>query len=122
MKHFLIILLLLLCAAPVMAIEYSQEYNTLQTQSVSYEHFIIDLINKMAPANYMWDGKAALMLHYDIERNNILLEKQNELQAELLKAQWVETCYAPRYTTGYLGVGNLSAWKSECANAGYTVG
>jgi sugar diacid utilization regulator len=117
MKYIFIILIIMLCAAPVLAITYPQEYYTLQTQSDSYEHYISDLIDNMSNLNNMWDAKTYLMLHYDLKRQNILLEKQNELQAELIKAQWVETCYSD-----YSGYGNVSAWKSECANAGYPVG
>jgi hypothetical protein len=47
------------------------------------------------------------------------MEKQNEILSEGAKAQWVETCYTP---FDYNNIGNRSAWKSECANAGYPVG
>jgi len=60
-----------------------------------------------------------LISAYELRRQTILLEKQNELQAELVKAQWVNTCYASENT---VIMGNRSAWKSECANAGYPVG
>ena len=120
MKHKLIVVLMLfLCASPVAAITYSEEYYALGNQSNTYEQFVLDLIDSMKPRNNMWDGKSHLMLHYDIERQNILLKKQNELQAELVKAQWVETCYAPFDNNA---IGNRSAWSLECANAGYPVG
>lgn len=118
------IVAILICAVPVSAanITYPQEYYTLKDKSDLYEHFVSDLIYKMAGANNMWDAKSYLMLHYDIERQNTLMEKQNELQAELVKAQWVETCYAPHTSYGVGGRSNETAWKSECANAGYPVG
>jgi hypothetical protein len=121
MKLILLIflLLILLCVTPVMAVTYPEEYYTLQSQSDSYEQFILNLMDQMKITNNMWDAKAQLILHYDLERQNILTEKQNELQEELVKAQWVETCYKPSYSGT---AGNYSAWRSECAKAGYSVG
>ncbi len=46
------------------------------------------------------------------------LNEQNTLLKELVKAQWVETCYAPKPNDYY---GNHTAWVSECTKAGYPV-
>jgi hypothetical protein len=114
MKHLIVILMILLCAAPVSAIEYPQEYYTLGI--ITNTDW-----NKISDA-YYGGGKdyptATYLAFLELRRQTILMEKQNELQAELVKAQWVETCYRPMDS----GWGNLSAWKSECANAGYPVG
>ena len=119
-KYIFIILVIFLLSSPVSAnVTYPEEYYTLQNKSSVYELFILDLIDDMKITNNMWDAKSYLILHYDIERQNILLEKQNELQADLVKAQWVETCYA---LDKNVNMGNRSAWKSECANVGYPVG
>jgi hypothetical protein len=113
------IVAILICAVSVSAenVTYPQEYYTLKDKSNSYEQYVLDLIGAV---NNTWDAKSYLMLHYDIERQNTLMEKQNDLQAELVKAQWVETCYRPLYAG--TGSGNSTVWKSECANAGYPVG
>ena len=58
--------------------------------------------------------------YYVTEQDQIVsnaLDKQNKLLEELVKVQWVETCYS-----NYSGYGNVTALKSECANAGYPLG
>lgn len=112
-KEIIIIMLLLLCTPPVAAVMYSEEYYMLQDRSNDIMKDILKT-GTVGIANY----EAQVIQIYELRRQTILLEKQNELQAELVKAQWVETCYRPLYT----GMGNYSAWKSECANAGYPVG
>jgi hypothetical protein len=108
---FLTILLVLLCAIPVMVVNASPwiyETNTsLENQT------LID--QPLTLSDYP-------MYYYTIQDQIVMntLNKQNELLEELVRAQWVETCYAPHtaYTGNFI---NLSAWKSECANAGYPV-
>jgi hypothetical protein len=123
-QKIFIILLLLLCVTPVAAVNmtYTQDYYTLGI--VTNTEW-----NKIYGA-YYGGGQdyptSPYLAFLELRRQTILMEKQNELQAEFVKAQWVETCYAPKYTSGYNSeyhyAGNLSAWKSECVNAGYTVG
>ena len=114
MKCILIILLILLCAAPVAAVTYSPEYYTLSYNSDAWYNSIIS--SSLFPDRY---DKTSAGTFIELRRQTILMEKQNDLQAEFVKLQWVETCYAPKY--GVKTVGNYSAWKLECANAGYPV-
>lgn len=110
-KIFTIIFLALLCASPVAAnVTYSEEYY----KDADRANSLIELVND----RYSYDTPILKSIFYELLRQTILMEKQNELQAELVKAQWVETCYAPSYKVS----GNYSAWESECANAGYPVG
>ena len=109
------IVAILICAVSVSAenVTYPQEYYTLgQQTNISWE--------RISEA-YYGIGQSYPTSQYlaflELRRQTILLEKQNELQAELIKAQWVETCYS-----NFSGYGNVTAWKSECANAGYPVG
>lgn len=117
MKHLISILfLLLLCVAPVAAVTYSEEYYKLgDITNISW--------SKISGA-YLGIGQDYPTVEYltfiELRRQSILMEKQNDLQAELVKAQWVETCYRPLYAG--TGSGNSTVWKSECANAGYPVG
>ena len=116
MKNYIFILfIILIYVTPVSAVTYSEEYYTFGAiTNVSW--------NKISGAYYGigQDNPTAQYLTFlELRRQTILLEKQNELQAELVKAQWVNTCYASENT---VIMGNLSAWKSECANAGYPVG
>lgn len=107
-----IFILLFLCITPVAAnVTYPQEYYKLTERS---DNILTDILKSgtVGLANY----GTQVFQSYELRRQNILLEKQNELQAELVKAQWVETCYTAAK------VQNISAWKSECANAGYPVG
>jgi len=112
----IIVLLMLLCVTPVCAaVEYPQGYYMLGDQTnISWQ--------KISGA-YYGDGREYPTVGYltfiELRRQNILLEKQNELQSELVKAQWVETCYTPQKN---MNMGNYTAWKFECANAGYPVG
>lgn len=119
-KIFTILVLLLLCTSPVAAsVTYSEEYYQINEQLNKIPDYnrVATIINGFNMNVTFWDG----VYYLQMEKQNILLEKQNELQAELIKAQWVETCYAPHtvYTVSFI---NHSAWKSECANAGYPVG
>lgn len=115
-QYIFIILVIFLLVIPVSAnITYPHEYYTLGEQTNISWH-------KISGA-YFGSGQeyptAEYLTFLELRRQTILLEKQNELQAELVKAQWVETCYAPKYATFEI---NRSAWKSECAGAGYPVG
>ena len=115
-KVLIILFLLLLCAAPASAVTYSEEYYKLgDITNTSW--------NKISGV-YFGSGQdyptAEHLTFLELRRQTILLEKQNDLQAELVKAKWVETCYRPIYAGN--GSGNNTAWKSECANAGYPVG
>lgn len=115
-KYIFIILVIFLLAAPVSAnITYPHEYYTLGEQTNISWH-------KISRA-YFGSGQeyptAEYLTFLELRRQTILMEKQNELQAELVKAQWVDTCYASENT---VTMGNRSAWKSECANVGYPVG
>ena len=111
----LVILLILLCITPVMAVTYPEEYYSISErlslmpdyndQSVVFSPLGVNQTN--------WDVVQFLQM----KQQNILLEKQNEILSEGVKAQWVETCYRSIYS----GHGNLSAWQSKCANAGYPV-
>jgi hypothetical protein len=62
----------------------------------------------------------AFLSALELHRQNYLIEKQNQLLAEQVEAQWVDTCYAPRGL--YYSYANKSAWIEECANAGYPTG
>jgi len=120
MKHKLIVVLMLfLCASPVAAVTYSEEYYKLGGYSDSlYTHALTGY--EKYHSTYSFVGTVeGLISAYELRRQTILMEKQNELQAELVKAQWVETCYAPFDNNA---IGNRSAWSLECANAGYPVG
>jgi hypothetical protein len=114
----LMVLLIFLCASPVMAVTYSEEYYTFGALSDKY--FSDQHINSEYGYTFDWSDNvgnfASLTSARELRRQNILLEKQNELQEELVKAQWVEACYTPT------NVINFSAWQSECSNAGYPVG
>jgi hypothetical protein len=118
----LIILLLLLCAAPVAAVTYPQEYYTLG--SLVDKYFSNTAIKDESGYNLVFSANAgafaSLASARELRRQTILLEKQNELLAEQVKAQWVETCYRPLYAG--TGSGNRTVWKSECANVGYPAG
>ncbi|MDD3019838.1 MAG: hypothetical protein PHX61_02510 [Alphaproteobacteria bacterium] len=77
------------------------------------------------PSNYIsyWNDVTELGIYYELKHQSISIDEQNKLLAEQVKAQWIETCYAPKYKGGYEHhVGNISAWKLECAKAGYIVG
>ena len=115
------IVAILICAVSVSAenVTYPQEYYTLG--SLVDKYFSNTAIKDESGYNLDWSVNAgafaSLASARELRRQTILMEKQNELQAELVKAQWVETCYS-----NYSGYGNVTAWKSECANAGYPVG
>lgn len=126
-RHYIfIILAIFLLAVPVSAnVTYSQEYYQINEQLnlIPQNNRISIWESGIGVTTTFWDG----VQYFQMEKQNILLEKQNELQAELIKAQWVETCYAPHYNgmgtaISPSSLGNYSAWKSECANAGYPVG
>lgn len=121
----LTILILALPSACAAQQIYSNEYYELENQSneLFITYTIKDLVEGSGtPSIAVPTGLSAI----ELRRHTILMERQNELQAELIKAKWVETCYAPKYN----GIGTLaspspfvnqSAWESECANAGYPV-
>jgi hypothetical protein len=120
-----IILLVLLCITPVMALTYPKEYYTNDIYISSVNDYVLNstyLMSTLKEENTTEIQKQIRDLNIatflGIRNQNILLEKQNELQNELVKAQWVEICYRPMYG----GWGNYSAWQSECAKAGYPVG
>ncbi len=117
-KIFTAIFLAFLCVSPVAAnITYSDEYYKLGSYSDAIYNGVI--LPHYAYRAYSFVGTSeGLISAYELRRQTILLEKQNELQAELVKAQWVETCYAPFDNNA---IGNRSAWSLECANAGYPV-
>ncbi len=93
--------MILLCAAPVSAVNVTSYLYGVNATSDN------------------WTFNNQPICYYTIQDQIVFnaLNKQNDLLAELVKAQWVETCYSD-----YSGYGNVSAWKSECANAGYPVG
>ncbi len=102
MKYIFVMLMILLCVAPVSATNI---------YPVSSQGWWYQYINGSYERVYVYDPPI------DINKEMIFeLHKQNDLLAELVKAQWVETCYSD-----YSGYGNVSAWKSECANAGYPI-
>jgi hypothetical protein len=117
----IVILMLLLCASPVTAVTYSEEYYTLG--SLIDKYFSNLNVKNEIGYNLDWSDNAgnfaSLASARELRRQTILLEKQNEILQEQVKAQWVETCYAPIPTRA---MGNYSAWKSECVKAGYPVG
>ncbi len=120
------IAVILICVVPVSAmnVTYPQEYYTLGSLVDNY--FSNQYVNNKFGYSLDWidnlGGFASLASARELRRQTILMEKQNELQAELVKAQWVETCYAPKTSYGAGGRSNETAWKSECANAGHPVG
>ena len=120
-KLLIILLFLLLCITPVMAVTYQEEYYTLG--AITDKYFSNQYINSEYGYKLDWSDNignfASLASARELRRQTILLEKQNELQEELVKAQWVGTCYKPLYSGS---AGNYSAWQSECAKAGYPVG
>lgn len=118
---FLIILLLLLCITPVMGDE-SKVQNSIQP--ASSEKWYIGGSND----SWTWtdiglnstDGRSHLSMCPTQDQIVLnALTKQNDLLEELVKAQWVETCYVPFDNNN---IGNRPAWLSECVNAGYPVG
>ena len=109
-----VIIGLLLLVSSVSAVVYPQEYYDLKNQSDN----VFSVINISNNSVFHNTDAATYATVLEIRRQNILLEKQNSLLEEQVKAQWVETCYRPIY-----GVwDNFSAWESECAKAGYPVG
>lgn len=114
-KIFTILALLFLCASPVAAVTYSEEYYTFGAiTNVSWD--------KISGAYYgigQDNPTAQYLTVLELRRQTILLEKQNELLMEQIKAQWVTACYSQE---NIVVMGNHSAWKSECVNAGYPVG
>ena len=86
-------------------IVYPSEYFTLQNQS---EFSIETIQNDLAE-------------YYQLERININLEIQNQLLAQQVESQWVETCYTS-HVTNSMSTSNFSAWENECDNAGYPLG
>jgi len=113
---------ILICAATVSAanVTYPQEYYALGQQSNNIFLMYPDISQFGSGGSYPSISIPSVISAIELRRQTILMEKQNELQAELVKAQWVETCYAPRYEGG-ANHANFSAWISECANAGYPI-
>jgi hypothetical protein len=113
--------MLFLCASPVSAVTYSEEYYSLGSfvDKYFYDKHINNTYENQLNLNDNIGNYASLASARELRRQTILLEKQNELLMEQIKAQWVETCYAPKYSIFDI---NRSAWKSECANAGYPLG
>jgi len=101
----LTILLLLLCIAPSIAMPYGTNITSDNWSISNQTHLQTDY-----PVYY-----------YTMQDQIVLnaLTKQNDLLEELIKAQWVETCYVPSDNNI---IRNRSAWQSECAKAGYPVG
>ena len=93
-KEIIIIMLLLLCAPPVAAVMYSEEYYKLGTQSINE----ISMAETDRGLTLWAKERASIATYYELRRQTILLEKQNELQVELVKAQWVAACYTPENT------------------------
>ena len=112
-KSVIVIIGLLLLVSSVSAVVYPQEYYDLNNQS----NEVFSAINISNNSVFHNTDAATYATVLEIRRQNILLEKQNSLLEEQVKAQWVEACYRPIYG----GWGNLSALKSECTMAGYPV-
>ena len=104
-----------------MAVTYQEEYYTLG--AITDKYFSNQYINSEYGYKLDWSDNignfASLASARELRRQTILIEKQNEILSEGVKAQWVETCYVPFDNNN---IGNRSAWKSECAKAGYPVG
>ena len=63
-----------------------------------------------------WTRNDLLVAIYESsEHHNQLLGEQNRLIENQTHAIWVQTCY--RNT----GIGNITQWQAECANAGYLI-
>ena len=113
-KSVIVVMGLLLLVSSVSAVVYPQEYYDLKNQSDN----VFSVINISNNSVFHNTDAATYVTVLEIRRQNILLEKQNSLLEEQVKAQWVGDCYRPRYG----GWGNISALKFECAKAGYLVG
>lgn len=113
-KTIIVIMGLLFLVSSVSAVVYPQEYYDLKNQSDN----VFSVINISNNSVFHNTDAATYATVLEIRRQNILLEKQNSLLEEQVKAQWVEACYKPIYG----GRSNFSAWKSECANVGYPIG
>ena len=113
-KSVIVIMELLFLTSSVSAVVYPQEYYDLKNQSDN----VFSVINISNNSVFHNTDSATYATVLELRRQNILLEKQNSLLEEQIKAQWVEDCYRPIYG----GWGNFSAWKSECVKAGYSVG
>src|SRR5208282_5223892 len=106
-KTLVIFLLILLCVTPVMAVNVTSWPDG---ANVTLDNWTIT-DQTMPPQHYITDQDQMVLN---------ALTKQNDLLSELIKVQWIETCYAPHSDS--FGYGNMSAWQSECAKAGYPVG
>ena len=116
-KYAIIIIGLLLLVSSVSAVVYPQEYYDLKTKSDMVFSFTDYNINT---TYYIYNAQSATYATaLELRRQNILLEKQNSLLEEQVKAQWVEACYRPQYQYGSTMFGDYSAWIAECSNAGY---
>jgi hypothetical protein len=113
-------------SAAATEINYTSEYHTFKLINDKFfsDRYVFD---EYGEDTLDWNSNigayASLASTRELRRQNILLEKQNELIAESTKAAWVNACYAPH--TAYGGPGgyslNLSALKYECLVAGYPV-
>jgi hypothetical protein len=103
---------------------YQLQQNSISNITSSYSEFG-GVLPQTMDINYAIEDQ--------LEINNILLEKQNELLSEQLNAQWIAICYAPKppITSHYVingmteneyGMVNYAAWISACYNAGYPTG
>ena len=114
-KTIIVIMGLLLLVSSVSAVVYPQEYYDLKNQSDN----VFSVINISNNSVFHNTDAATYATVLEIRRQNILLEKQNSLLEEQVKAQWVGDCYAPN---GGYNTFNRNKWIDECAKAGYPVG
>ena len=109
-----VIIGLLLLISSVSAVVYPQEYYDLKNQSDK----VFSVINISNNSVFHNTDAATYVTVLEIRKQNILLEKQNSLLEEQVKAQWVGDCY--RVVGWYSSFGgNNTGLKNECVNAGY---
>ena len=118
-KSVIVIMGLLFLVSSVSAVVYPQEYYDLKNQS----NDIFSVINISNNSVFHNTDAATYATVLELRRQNILLEKQNEIMSEIVAAKWIENCYVPSGMGGSMWDWKYATkLKEECAKAGYPVG
>ena len=104
MKKKIIILLIALVLLTIIPV--SAEYQP-SIEKKAFGFYSIDSV-----ISWSYSNSIIVAIYESSEHRNQLIEEQNHIL-------WIQTCYRPM--SNYAGQGNLSAWKKECADAGYPV-
>ena len=112
-KSVIVIIGLLLFVSSVSAVVYPQEYYDLKNQSDN----VFSVINISNNSVFHNTDSATYATVLELRRQNILLEKQNSLLEEQVKAQWVGNCYVSNGGS----VLKRNEWIDACAAAVYPV-